>query len=218
MKQLSTMILTKSELYREIAVFFLLGYCNSLRGFELPKIVLHKLVRQIQMEDEGNVPAHIGVPLRGKFKARSSIIVEIICYTVAKTHSGLNPGLWVTRLIDVLKTLGITSGWLFQDEKQAARKMYSFSEAFYGHLLAIRTKDPSLFEDETDILNDYGLARSARRGATTRATNAGVSEPDINWTNRWNTGGEEIATGPMHVIYAEQKQMLSTFLRFSAAL
>ena len=83
--------------------------------------------------------------------------------------------------------------------------MYSFSEAFYGHLLAIRTKDPSLFEDETDILNDYGLARSAQRGATTRATNAGVSEPDINWTNRWNTGGEEIATGPVHVIYAEKK-------------
>lgn len=106
-----------------IAVFFLLGYCNSLHGFELPKIVLHKLAQQIQMEDEGNVPAHIGIPLRGKFKARSSVIVEIICYTVAKTHSGLNLGLWVTRLIDVLKTLGMTSGWLFQDEKGAPRKM-----------------------------------------------------------------------------------------------
>jgi hypothetical protein len=63
----------------KIAVFFLLGCCNSLHGFELPKIVLHKLVWQMQMEDEGNIPAHIGVPLRGKFKARSSIIVEIIC-------------------------------------------------------------------------------------------------------------------------------------------
>jgi hypothetical protein len=48
--------------------------------------------------------------------------------------------------------------------------------------------------------------------------NAGVSQPDIEWTNCWNTGGEEIANGPMHVIYAEQKQMLSTFLWFSAAL
>jgi hypothetical protein len=121
----------------KIAVFFLLGCRNSLHGFQLPKIVLHKLVWQmLQMEDEGNIPAHIGVPLRGKLKARSSIIVEIICYTVAKTHSGLNPGFWVSRLVDVLKTLGITSGWLFKDKKQAPRKMYSFSKAFYGHLLA----------------------------------------------------------------------------------
>jgi hypothetical protein len=75
-----------------------------------------------------------------------------------------------------------------------------------------------LFEDEVNILDDYGLARLARRGATTQAMNAGVSQPDIEWTNCWNTGGEEIANGPMHVIYAEQKQMLSTFLWFSAAL
>jgi hypothetical protein len=79
-------------------------------------------------------------------------------------------------------------------------------------------KNPSLFEDETDILIDYGVACSAQRGAMTRAINAGVSEPDINWTNRWNAGGEEIATGPMHVIYLEQKQMLSTFLQFLTAV
>jgi hypothetical protein len=50
--------------------------------------------------------------------------------------------------------------------------------------------------------------------------NAGVSQPDIEWTNRWNTSGEEIATGSMHVIYVEQKQkqILSTFLQFLAAL
>jgi hypothetical protein len=48
----------------------------------------------------------------------------------------LNPGLWVSRLVNVLKMLGITSGWLFQDKKHAPRKMFSFSEAFYGHLLA----------------------------------------------------------------------------------
>ncbi len=45
--------------YLQDCCFFLLGCCNSLHGFQLPKIVLHKLVWQmLQMEDEGNIPAH----------------------------------------------------------------------------------------------------------------------------------------------------------------
>ena len=96
--------------------------------------------------------------------------------------------------------------------------MSSFADSFFAHLLAIRDLDPSLFEPDVDILEDYGLARSCRRGATTRATNAGVSQPDIDWINRWNTGEQEVIRGPMAVIYAEQKEMLETFLRFSANL
>jgi hypothetical protein len=70
-----------------------------LHGFQLPKIVLHKLVWQmLQMEDEGNIPAHIGVPLRGKFKARSSIIVEIICYMLHSFQDSLQ---FESRTLDI---------------------------------------------------------------------------------------------------------------------
>ena len=48
--------------------------------------------------------------------------------------------------------------------------------------------------------------------------NVGVPQPDINWVNHWNTGGEEIVVAPMHVIYAEQMQMLETFLHLLAPL
>ena len=96
--------------------------------------------------------------------------------------------------------------------------MSSFSDEFYRVLLAIREEDSSLFEPTMDIMEDYHLARSLCRGATTRATNAGVSQPDIDWINRWNTAGEELIDGPMRVIYSDQKQMLETFLRFSRAL
>ena len=40
--------------------------------------------------------------------------------------------------------------------------------------------------------------------------NAGVSQPDIEWTNRWNTSGEEIATGPMHVYLCGTKTKTNT--------
>jgi len=69
-----------------------------------------------------------------------------------------------------------------------------------------------------DILEDYQLARSLSRGATTRATEAGVSQPDIDWMNHWETDGKEAITAPMQVVYAEHKQMLSTYLQFSLAL
>lgn len=90
--------------------------------------------------------------------------------------------------------------------------MNSFSESFFGHLLAIGEWDPSLFKQETNIIADYGLARSAHRGATTCAMNAGISQSDIEWVNQWNSGGCEVVSAPMHVIYLEQKQMLNTFL------
>jgi hypothetical protein len=202
----------------EIAVFFLICYCCSMRGFEAPKIVLHTLRGKIQLADSEDAPAHLAIPLRGRFKARSQEVSNLFLYTAARTASGLEPGLWVSRLVDCLASLGIRSGWLFQNPDGSPRKLNSFGEEFFSHLLAIRDEDFLLFEPDLDILEAYGLARSCRRGATTRATNAGVSEPDINWINRWNTGDQEIINGPMAVIYAKQKQMLQTFLRFSTAL
>ncbi len=75
-----------------------------------------------------------------------------------------------------------------------------------------------LFAGGIDILVDYHLARSFRRGATTRATNAGVTEDDIDWLCRWNTGGEETGGAPLRVLYSDRTQLLETYLRFSLAL
>ena len=202
----------------EVGAFFMTGYCGSLRGFEVPKLVLTELRNQLHLEATPYVPAHIGLPLHGRFKARGSALAKVLVLIVPTTASGLCPGKWLERLVDVLDGLGIKSGWLFQDEEGTQQPLNYFEEEFYSVLHAIRDRDPSLFEPGVDIYEDYQLARSLRRGATTRATEAGVSQPDIDWMNRWNTGGAEIINGPMHVIYSERKQLLKTYLRFSAAL
>ena len=136
----------------------------------------------------------------------------------ATTASGLRPALWTQRLVDTLALLGITTGWVFQDENGVQRPLSYFAEGFYRILFAVRDRKPSLFEPNVDIFEDYAPARSGRRGGTSRATNVGVSASDIDWVNRWNTGGEEIVSGPMRVIYAERKHLLETFLRFSKPL
>ena len=202
----------------EIGAFFLTACCASLRGFELPKIVLSELRNQIVLESRHGETPHVGIPLRGRFKARSNAIERLLVFTAAVTASGLKPGIWLDRLVRTLENLGITNGWLFQDDKGIQRPLSYFEDGFHTRLFAIRDADPTLFEAGTDILEDHHLARSLRRGAAARATNAGADESDTNWINRWNTGGSEIASGPMHVICSDQKQTLETFLRFSLAL
>jgi hypothetical protein len=139
-------------------------------------------------------------------------------FLAAVTELGLRPALWLDRLVKVLENLGILSGWLFQGSQGEQRSMSSFAEEFYCVLFVIREEEPTLFEPTMDIIEDYHLARSLRRGATTRATNAGVSQPDIDWINRWSTEGKELIDGSMRVIYSGRKQMLETFLHFSKAL
>ena len=202
----------------ETACFFLIGYCRSMRGFELPKALLTGLKHGLHPEagPHGHRP-HAGIFFLGRFKARSNAEKKILVFLAAVTNSGLRPVLWLDRLVKLLEDLEIFSGWLFQDGDGNQRTMSSFSEEFYRILFAIREEDSTLFEPTMDIMEDYHLARSLRRGATTRATNAGVSQPDIDWINRWNTEGEEMIDGPMRVIYSDRKQMLETFLRFSQA-
>ena len=96
--------------------------------------------------------------------------------------------------------------------------MSHFEEDFYDRLAAIRERQPELFTEGIDIHEDFHLARSFRRGATTRATAAGVSSSDIDYINRWNTGPDVSGSGPMRVLYADRTQLTKTYLRFSLAL
>jgi hypothetical protein len=96
--------------------------------------------------------------------------------------------------------------------------MSEFDEQFYDALLDIQRRRPEVIEEDCDIYNDFHLARSFRRGATTRAQLADVPATIVEWVNRWGTGTQALVKGPMIVIYSERRLMLDYFLRFSRAL
>jgi hypothetical protein len=205
----------------ERASFYLFLYCGSLRGFEGPKVVLDDLRRQIAAPGSilaQRCAAHVGLPLMGRFKARSQEQRTIMIPIAYETASGLQPGLWAERLVSTLDQCGITTGWAFQTPDGDQMRMSDFEDDFYDRLLRIQQIDPSLFTEGTDVLEDFQLSRSHRRGATTRATAAGVSGTDIDWINRWNIGADQDASGPMRVLYSDRVQLINVFLRFSAAL
>jgi hypothetical protein len=143
----------------EHAAFFLCLYCGSLRGFEGPKVVLHKLRRQIVTPGSpatGHTPPHIALPLTGRFKARSQNQRHILIPVAYETNSGLKPGVWVQRLIDLLADRGITTGWLFRMGMGEQKRMTHFEERFYDLLLRVQQTDPTLFPSGTEILEDQG--------------------------------------------------------------
>ena len=205
----------------EAACFCLLSFCGSFRGFEVPKVVLSYLREFRVREAIGDILPHIGVPLAGRFKLRGNMDQNLLVYVAAETASGLQPMVWVDRLVGLLESDGIVTGWCFQGSNGEQLRMHQFEDRIFGKLVDIQADSPHLIPAEMDVYEAFGLARSFRRGATTRAQNCGVPGPDIDWINRWRTGeggDDAYFSGDMRVHYSDTRQMVQTFLRFSLAL
>jgi hypothetical protein len=121
------------------------------------------------------------------------------------------------RLVESLEHVGIQTGWAFQKENGYPMQRENFEEKFYQLLHRVKMRHPELMTEEVEINDDFHITRSFRRGATTRAGNAGVSKEDIKWINRWNIGAEQ-GTSEMRVLYSDRLQMLPTYLRFLSPL
>jgi hypothetical protein len=121
----------------------LIGYCESMRGFKLPKALLTNLRHSLHegTGSHGHRP-HAGIFFLGHFKARSNVEKKILVYLSAITDSGLRPVLWLKRLVQLLENLGIFLGWLFQGPQGKQRSMTSFSEEFTESYLRFEMKTP----------------------------------------------------------------------------
>ena len=105
---------------------------------------------------------NISMPLEGKFKQR--LIIGIAW----ETSYGLKPGLWALRLIYTLEKCGVRDSWEFQCSGKQMR-MSEFGPSFFDMLIEVQIYRPDLIPSDIYLLEDFGLARSERRGVTTRA-------------------------------------------------
>jgi hypothetical protein len=204
------------------ACFFQCAFCHSLRGWEAMKATLTDLREQIvtpQQAAAAGTVSHFGLPLLGRFKSCGNAQVQLLCMIAGTTASGLQPLHWIQRLLAYYDKFPPITDWLFQTTIGARMSMTDFNEIFYDYLLRAQAMEqPRIIPKDLDVMDVYFLARSFRRGATTRAQVAKVPTSDIEWVNRWGNGKELIVKGPMRVIYSERSQMSETFLRFSRAL
>jgi hypothetical protein len=142
------------------------------------KVVFRDLIDQTLSPEEaledasrGNkTPPRVSLPLKGRFKARSPKVQRRIIDICWETKCGLKPGVWTRILIEALKECGISPGWAYQKKSSNIQlKMSDFAEFFFDLLLNIQSERPDLIAHDIDVQDDFGLSRSERRGATTRA-------------------------------------------------
>jgi hypothetical protein len=62
---------------------------------------------------ETGVDPHLGVSLLGRFKNCGNATIRLLCIIAARTYSGIQPMMWVKRLIFVMDHFGSRSDWLF---------------------------------------------------------------------------------------------------------
>ena len=85
----------------------------------------------------------------------------------------------------------------------------------------VQEATPELIDQDIDVVEDYGLSRSCRRGATTHAKNQGVADTDIelqmHWAGKDNDNGKQLQH-KMCNNYTDIREAIPTLLRFSKAL
>ena len=88
-------------------------------------------------------------------------------------------------------------------------------------LQKLQLRRPDIVPAEMDVFNETSIHRGTRRGAHTRAKEAGVPETYINMHNRWRgvqQRGGSLPNMPMSELYMEITQSLKSKLTFPLAL
>jgi hypothetical protein len=203
-----------------------LSFTNALRGNEGFKLDLSGLIAHID-RGRGHLKfPHVVAPLLGRFKGRDGERLHLL-FMVPVTHSGIKVRCYLEWLVARRLEQGLLRGPAFCDQSGKEIGSGLYEDLILGVLhdlqdweMAQASNDHKLLEG-VDIDERYGIFRSFKRGAITRAQEAGVSDSDVNRVGQWRkvevAKGRQ-AGGSMREHYTELVQLLDARLRFSRAL
>lgn len=217
---------TRNSRVVEFATYILISYLGGLRGNETTMVDLGATCELLKMiEQKREQKNYVALALRGKFKCAGSVRTYL-CFLSNETKSNFDPtiGEWLTRLLRIRKEEGRTSGWLFYRRSgpriNQPLEMSHYDDDLHKVLIDIQ-RTTTLIDNKVKVEEAFGCFRSARRGATTEAKNAGVAAEVIEENNNWRK--EESARGraantSMLLHYTEESLSVQSKLRFSASL
>lgn len=164
------------------------------------------------------------VPLLGRFKGEHHAKQHLLI-SCAITGSGIQVGLWMSRVIAVHKAKGRSTGPAFVDINGYQSSTADMNSSFLEVLSDVYEEHPKLFgldiSEVGDLADKYNVFRSFRRGSESRAVAMKVSEADRYVVNRWKKK-ETAGTGKVsHVIdqhYVDISMVKASFLRYTSAM
>jgi hypothetical protein len=204
----------------EIAFFLFAGFCLGLRGEEVVKLDISGFLTYFEAGRDHPVHSHVMVPLLGRFKGETGERWHLLPI-VWKTKSGIEAGVWATRLKESLLERRRLNGFVYANTKGKQVKASTLEPSLFEQLHWVRLRYPDLFPPNVCIEDDFGIPRSVRRGSSTEAANQGVPGEIIEMICRWRKVERAQGRAPnlsMREHYMEVTQALETFLQYSRPL
>lgn len=175
--------------------------------------------RPLLTEEEIDRLPSVCICLLGKFKGETGERYHSIVLANTTT-SGIETRWWVERLLMVCEEEGRTSGFAFYEPDGSPPNSTEYNALFRQYLCRMQRDHPEVFSRKEDVTR-YGISRTPRRSAVTRAERAGLAEDVVNSVNRWRTIENAKNTRPRHNMrthYMDARGLAPMTWRYSYAL
>ena len=202
-------------------LYFLAGYLGSLRGEEIPRVVLKYFLGLNEESLLARTP-HCVLPLYGNFKNDRGISRCYLFRIVCQSKSGFDMEKWVRRVMEYEGRS--RTAFLFASENGKRESGHIYEPYFISKLVSVQKEEKGLLPRKLDVEDAFGVSRSFRRGSVTAAGNAPnneCDEADIKRNNRWRTedkAGTKHAGLNMLQLYTDTLHSVEADLKFSACL
>ena len=168
---------------------------------------------------------HVVIPLLGQVKGEDHTRQHLL-HCVNETSSGISVRNWMKRLKLAHTLMARIDGPAFVNPSTLKQSTTSeMNDLFHALLLELLEDDRDLFAVDirtaSDLLENYNVFRSFRRGSESRAVSNNVSEGDRFIVNRWRkkekAGSSKIALS-IDQLYVDISLAKDPFLRYTKAM
>jgi hypothetical protein len=200
--------------------FYTIAFGLALRGEEVEMVELWGIWKHWDRAMAHEETPHVVIALLGRFKNEMGEAYHLMPM-LARTPRGLKPAVWVRRVLDCYAAKNVYSGYMFRNADGTKAKAKLMEPKFHDRLTQVQHNFPHLLDPEVDVVEDYGVLRSFRRGGTSEATNNGALPHVVELNGRWRKVNQAGASRPSITIrehYTDVRLTLKPLLAFTGFL
>ena len=203
----------------DVMCFVTFGFCNGLRGEEVPLVSLKGLLHYWDETARSDTP-FIMTTIYGKFKGE--VDHRWHCLPIPdRTRTGIPARKWISLGLNRRVYLeGRRTGPFFQRPGGKRARLSDYNEDFRNLIAQVKERFPKIILEDADP-RLFSLWRSMRRGSTLETTGR-VPDEIIKLYNRWRSVELSKAGAPvglsMHQVYLHVRSSLPNMMLYGAAL
>jgi len=200
--------------------FYVIAFRLALRGEEVEMVEMRGIRRHWDQAMAHEELPHIVIALLGKFKNEVGEAYHWMPM-LPTTPRGLKPSLWVKRVLDCYAGQNVFSGYMFRNANGSKLKAKMMEPRFHDRLIQVQHSCTHLLDPELDVVEEYGVSRSFRRGGTSEATKNGALPHVVELNGRWRKVNQSGASRPSITIrehYTDVRLTLKPLLAFTSHL